>query len=189
MTVESNFELNKRINSIDDIQTIICNNHGFIGCKGFFFDEFVKTKDLTKCHYGTLVDIDIKDSDDHCFKARDENGNDFVGYYRFFLPEKLLKPIKKIYRPFSIEGWKLKHSIGDTILYRYKGTYCGDHRESEVMYLGYVKPLDRVTDEAGKGELVLGNESLGLQYLFDNYETWVDGGWKPFGVLDNEKEE
>lgn len=182
-------KLDKRIKSTDDIQTIIWNSNSFIGCKGFFFDGFVQAKDLTKCDYGTLVDIN-GDSDDHCFKARDENGNDFVGYYRFFLPEKLLKPIEKIYRPFSIDDWKLKHAIGDTIIYRYKGgVYCLDIRESEVMYLGYNKPLGGVTDEAGKGDLVLGNESLGLLNLFNNYEILVDGGWKPFGVLDDEKEE
>lgn len=183
MTVKSNCELDTRIKSIDDIQTIICNNHGFIGCKGFFFDLLVQTKDLTKCHYGTLVDIDINGySDDHCFKARDENGNDFLGYYRFFLPEKLLKPVEKKYRPFSIEEWKFKHSFGETILYRYKGTYCDKHREVETMYLGYVKPLDGITDEAGKGELILGDGCHELQNLFDNYEMWVDGSWKPFGI-------
>lgn len=31
MTVKSNFELDDRIKSIDDIQTILCNNRGFIG--------------------------------------------------------------------------------------------------------------------------------------------------------------
>ena len=183
MTVKSNCELDTRIKSIDDIQTIICNNHGFIGCKGFFFDQFVQTKNLTKCHYGTLVDIDINGyNDDHCFKARDENGNDFIGYYRFFIPEKLLKPIKKKYRPFSIEEWKFKHSFGDTILYRRKGTYCGWHREAETMYLGYVKQLNGITDEAGKGELILGDGCYDIQNLFDNYEIWIDGGWQPFGV-------
>lgn len=181
MTVKSNFKLDDRIKSTNDIQTIVCNNLGFIGCKGFFFDEFIQTKDLTKCDYGTLVDIN-GDSDDHCFKATDEKGHERIGYYRFFIPEKLLKPVEKKYRPFSLHEWCLKQSIGDKIIYRYKGTYCNDHREAEVMYLGYVKPLDGVTDEAGKGELVLGNESLGLQNLFNNYEIWVDGGWKPFGV-------
>ena len=88
---------------------------------------------------------------------------------------------KKKYRPFSIEDWKFEHSFGDPIIYRYKGTYCGDHREVETMYLGYAKPLDGITDEAGKGELILGDGCHGLQNLFDNYEIWVDGSWQPFG--------
>lgn len=99
----------------------------------------------------------------------------------FCLPDEWVKKEPK-YRPFSIEEWKFKHSVGNTILYRYKGTYCGDHREVEVMYLGYAKPLDGITDEPGKGELVLGNECHGLQNLCDNYEIWIDGSWKPFGI-------
>lgn len=100
----------------------------------------------------------------------------------FCLPAEWVKEPEKKYRPLSIEDWKFKHSVGETIIYRYKGTYCGGHREAEVMYLGYVKHSDGVTDEAGKGELVLGDGCHDLQNLFDNYEMWVDGGWKPFGI-------
>ena len=46
MAVKSNFELDDRIKSIDDIQTIVCNNHDFIGCDGFFFDNFVQAKKI-----------------------------------------------------------------------------------------------------------------------------------------------
>ena len=98
------------------------------------------------------------------------------------MPLGWIKKPEKKYRPFSIEDWKLKHSIGETVLYRYKGTYCGDHSEAELAYLGYIKPLDGITDEAGKGQIVLGNNAHGLQNLFDDYEIWVDGGWKPFGI-------
>lgn len=101
--------------------------------------------------------------------------------WKFCIPCEWVQPEKK-YRPFSIEDWKFKHSFGDTILYRYKGTYCGGHREVETMYLGYVKQLNGITDEAGKGELILGDGCHELQNLFDNYEMWVDGGWKPFGI-------
>lgn len=92
---------------------------------------------------------------------------------------------EKKWRPYTLNEFVKTHNFGKTIIYRYNGTYCDDHREAEVMYLGYVKPLDGVTDVAGKGELVLGNESLGLQNLFNNYEMWVDGEWQPFGVLDD----
>lgn len=101
--------------------------------------------------------------------------------YPYFLPAEWVKEPERKYRPFSIEDWKCKHSIGETILYRYKGTYCGDHSEAELAYLGYIKPLDGITDEAGKGQIVLGNNAHGLQNLFDNYEMCVDGDWIPFG--------
>lgn len=174
-------ELDKRIKDIGTIQTILRYDVNCIGCKGYFFDEFIRTKDLSKCCYGELIDITTHDDrNDLCFKAEYKEG--LVGFYRFFIPEADLKPVEKKYRPFSIEDWKFKHSIGETILYRYKGTYCGDHSEAELAYLGFIKPLDGITDEAGKGQIVLGNNAHGLQNLFDDYEMWVDGGWKPFGV-------
>ena len=37
--------------------------------------------------------------------------------------------------------------------------------------------------------MTLGVASYTLDYLFEDYEIEVNGEWKPFGVLDNEKEE
>ena len=177
MTVKSNFKLDDRIKSIDDIQTIIHNDHSFIGCKGYFFDYFVQTKDLTKCHYGTLADIN-GDSDDHCFKARDEKGNERIGYERFFIPENLLKPVEKKYRPFSLAEWIAQHEIGEIINYRSKSTgmMCCH------MYMGYAYGKDRDLTKINEGTLTLGVASYCLQYLFEDYEIEVNGEWKPFGV-------
>ena len=152
----------------------------FIGTDCYFSDKPSDFADLSKCQVGKLMSLDAVSG---MFGA--SKNNSYAVFY-FCLPCEWVKEPEKKYRPFSIEDWKFKHSIGETIIYRYKGTYCDDYREVEVMYLGYVKPLDGVTDEAGKGELVLGNESLGLQNLFNNYEIWVDGGWKPFGVLEDD---
>ena len=147
----------------------------FIGKDCYFSDYAGDYGDLSNCQKGCLLSIDGKIG----FNATKNNS---YATFNYCLPCEWVEEPEKKYRPFSIEDWKFKHSVGDTILYRYKGTYCDDHREAEVMYLGYVKPLDGVTDEAGKGELVLGNESLDLQNLFNNYEIWVDGSWKPFGI-------
>ena len=178
MTVKSNFELDDRIKSIDDIQTIVCNNHDFIGCKGFFFDNFVQAKNLTKCHDGTLVDIDVKNSDDHCFKARDENGNDRIGYYRFFIPESLLKPVEKKYRPYTLAEWVDQHEIGEVI-------HCRNEHKQEfyVMYTGYV--IDNgedIQDIRTTGRIMLINMGYLLQELFERYEICINGEWKPFGI-------
>lgn len=176
MTVKSNFKLDDRIKSIDDIQTIVCNNLGFIGCKGFFFDEFIQTKDLTKCDYGTLVDIN-GDSDDHCFKARDKNGNERIGYYRFFIPEKLLN--KKKYRPFSLAEWIDKHGIGDVVIYRSKKS---DGIELHHMYVGYACGIGKNINEIGVGTLTLGVASYTFNYLFEDFELFYNGRWLPFGI-------
>lgn len=181
MTVTSNFKLDDRIKSINDIQSIICNDLGFIGCKGFFFDEFIQIKDLTKCDYGTLIDIN-GDSDDHCFKARDEEAKELAGYYRFFIPEKLLKPIKKKYRPFSLAEWLDKHEIGNVIHYRSKSGEI----ELRQMYVG-TRHSQGIKNIIVK--ITLGNESHTLDYLFEDYEIEVNGEWLPFGVLDNGEKE
>jgi hypothetical protein len=150
----------------------------FIGTDCYFSDKASDYGDLSNCQIGSLLS---RDGMTGLFNATKNNS---YANFNYCLPCEWVKSeeSKKKYRPFSIEDWKFKHSVGKTILYRYKGTYCDDHREAEVMYLGYVKPLDGITDEAGKGELVLGNESLGLQNLFNNYEIWADGEWKPFGM-------
>ncbi|WP_405283813.1 hypothetical protein [Methanobrevibacter sp.] len=177
MTVKSNFELDDRINSIDDIQTIIHNDHGFIGCEGYFFDKFVQTKDLTKCDYGTLVDIN-GESVDHCFKARDENGNERIGYYRFFIPEKLLKPLEKKYRPYTLAEWVDQHEIGEVI--RFRNT-C--NQEFNVMYLGYILDTnDDIQDIRTKGQIMFVSTPYTLQELFERYEICINGEWKPFGM-------
>ena len=99
----------------------------FIGKKGY---------DLCpKCVVDELKEIDEYDS------------SPFISAsgccYSYFLPAEWVKPEKK-YRPFSIEDWKLKHSIGETVLYRSKVIDHGDRYEAEVMYLGYIKPLDGI---------------------------------------------
>lgn len=175
MTVKSNFQLDKRIKSIDDIQTIISNNRGSIDCKGFFFDNFVQAKVLTKTHYGTLVDIDVVDQDDHCFKARDENGNDFVGYYRFFIPEDALKPDEKQYRPYK-NAQELFEDIGvyigDTIHFRSKA----EGTESHSLITSYTTLKD------GTEKICLGGAFYyTMQALFDLFELRSRGEWIPFG--------
>jgi len=151
----------------------------YIGQKGYFAICLCAFQDLKSIDYHlTYATLKEVNSQKTMAFADDFDGDEFS----YFLPEEWVKEPEKKYRPFSIEDWKLKHSIGETVLYRYKGTYCGDHSEAELAYLGYIKPLDGITDEAGKGQIVLGNNAHGLQNLFDDYEIWVDGGWKPFGI-------
>lgn len=181
MTVKSNFKLDDRIKSIDDIQTILCNNNDFVGCEGYFFDEFIQTKDLTKCDYGTLININ-GESNDLCFKARDEKG---IDYYRFFIPEKLLKPVEKKYRAFTLAEWVDQHEIGEVIHYRdkdYKQEFC-------VMYSGYIiDDGEDIQDVRTIGRIVLMFTGYFLEELFKDYEICINGEWKPFGVLEEDEE-
>lgn len=167
-------ELDKRIKSIDDIQTIISNNRGSIGCKGFFFDNFVQAKDLTKTHYGTLVDIDNNDDNDLCFKARDKNGNDFVGYFRLFIPEDALKPAEKKYRPYTVMEFIKEYPLGSHLYFRPKDKLIEMHRLID----GYNDCLN------GAGTLFMCGAMYSMRELYDNYEICVNGEWLPFGVID-----
>lgn len=176
MTAKSNFELDKRIKSINDIQSIICNDLGFIGCKGFFFDEFIQIKDLTKCDYGTLVDIN-GDSDDHCFKARDEEAKELAGYYRFFIPESSLVSVKKKYRPYkNIQELfeDIGVYIGDTIHFRSKSKETEHH----ALITSYI------TLKSGTEKLCLGGAKYyyTMHELFDLFELRSRGEWQPFGI-------
>lgn len=177
MTEKSNFQLDNRIKSIDDIQTIISNNRGSIGCKGFFFDNFVQAKVLTKTHYGTLVDIDENDDNDLCFKARDKNGNDFVGYFRLFIPEDALKPAEKKYRPYKNVQELFEDIgvyIGDTIHFRSKSKETEHH----ALITSYI------TLKSGTEKLCLGGTKYyyTMHELFDLFELHSRGEWIPFGV-------
>lgn len=173
MTVKSNFELDKRIKSINDIQSIICNDLGFIGCKGFFFDEFIQIKDLTKCGYGTLVDIN-GDSDDHCFKARDEEAKELAGYYRFFLPESLLKEVK--YRPLNKDEFLRMFNNG---VFGQWITMKNVVAENEY----YMQVTGCFTSELDIAYVCLGSLHFSLADLFKDFQ-WKDsdGNWRVFGV-------
>lgn len=176
-------ELDKRIKDIDTIRTILKHNSNDIGRKGYFFDEFIQTKDLSKCRYGELIDITTHDDrNDLCFKAGYEEG--LVCFYRFFIPEADLKPVEKKYRAFTLAEWVNQHEIGEVIHFRNK-----DYKqEFYAMYVGYV--IDNgedIQDTRTTGRIMLMTWAYFLENLFEDYEIEMNGEWQPFGVLDDNK--
>lgn len=174
-------ELDKRIKDISTIQTILHYDVNCIGCKGYFFDEFIQTKDLSKCRYGELIDITTHDDrNDLCFKAEYKEG--LVGFYRFFIPEADLKPVEKKYRPYTLAEWIDQHEIGEVI--RFRNT-C--NQEFNVMYLGYILDTnDDIQDIRTKGQIMFVSTPYTLQELFERYEICIDGEWRPFGVIEDD---
>ena len=175
-------ELDKRIKDISTIQTILQHDVNCIGCKGYFFDEFIQTKDLSKCRYGELIDITTHDDrNDLCFKAEYEEG--LVGFYRFFIPEADLKPVEKKYRAFSLAEWIEHHEIGEVIHYRdkdYKQKFC-------VMYSGYIiDEGEDIQDVRTIGRIVFMFTAYFLEELFKDYEIEMNGEWQPFGVIEDD---
>lgn len=177
-------ELDKRIKDIGTIQTILRYDVNCIGCKGYFFDEFIQTKDLSKCRYGELIDITTHDDrNDLCFKAEYEEG--LVGFYRFFISEADLKPVEKKYRPYSLEEFLEIFDVGDQIEFRYKDTDDVKH----AMFTGYITDVERIDDKTpGACEVMLGIFHYSLLDLFKDFERFYNGRWWPFGTEVKEKE-
>lgn len=170
-------ELDKRIKDIGTIQTILRYDVNCIGCKGYFFDEFVDTQDLSQCRYGELENI-ITDNNDLCFKEKPQNGNTF--FYRFFLPEADLKPIEKKYRAYTLAEWVDQHEIGEVIHYRNKS----EGIEFRHMYMGYAFGKGKDITKFNVGTVTLGVANYSFDYLFEDYEIEIDGEWLPFGVIE-----
>ena len=174
-------ELDKRIKDISTIQTILCYDVNCIGCKGYFFDNFVKPTDLSKCAYGTLLNIDKTDRDtDLCFKAELKSRG--TSFFRFFIPEDNLKPVEKKYRPYTLAEWIDQHEIGEVI-------HCRNEHKQEfhVMYTGYV--IDNgedIQDTRTTGRIMLINIGYFVENLFKDYEICINGEWQPFGVIEDD---
>ena len=175
-------KLDKRIKDIGTIQTLLRYDVNCIGCKGYFFDEFIQTKDLSKCRYGELIDITTHDDrNDLCFKAEYKEG--LVVFYRFFISENDLKPIEKKYRPYSLEEFSNIFKVGDLVVFRYK-----DSDEVKcAMFTGYITDVERIDDKTpGACEVMLGCFHYSLLSLFEECELFLNGEWLPFGVIEDD---
>ena len=167
-----NIKFDERIKDISNIQSLIHFDEKYIGKSGYFSDVLYGFQDLNDCHQDTLLSISTDDGNsDSIFKTED-------GFYRFFLPEELVKKSKKKYRPFSLEEFLKKFKIGDVVIYRMKGSTIVEHK----MFIGYENKIDGSQDnDPGACDVILGGY-FGLKYLFDEYEWFFNGRWQPFGI-------
>ena len=155
-----------RIKDVSDIQSFEQYNDKYIGKTGYFSDSLCRFQDLKCCHKFTLISIN-----------NDEEAGDFIfesegGNYRYFLPESLLKPVKKGYRPYTINEFIKEYPLGSQLLFRPKSGSMEMHRLIE----GYNDHLN------GTGTLFLCGAGFSMSELYDNYEIFKDGKWKPFGI-------
>ena len=166
MTVTRN-ELDKRIKDFSDIQSYRQYDDKYVGETGYFTDYFADLTDLSRCKKSVLVAIDDDTVTDNLFDA----GN---GFYRFFIPESLLKEVK--YRPLTKDEfirmfnngvfgqWITMKSVATENEYYMQITGC------------YISELNNVFICLGSLQFSLGN-------LFTDYR-WKDsdGNWRVFGV-------
>lgn len=182
MTVKSNFELDDRIKSMDDVQTCLHYDDSYIGERGYFASDLCDLSDLSSCEHDTLAQIISDGAGDDIFRTPHDVDYDNWGS-RFFVPERLLKPVEKKYRPFTgIEfAEKFDLWVGHIIRIRDLFDNAGQEYEYKIMFVGY-------RWYKGIFEVFINGCWIDLVTLFKLYEYQEDGEWKKFGVLDKEKE-
>ena len=177
MTVKSNYKLDARIKSMDDVQTCLHYDDSYIGKTGYFAIDLCDLSDLSCCSHDTLAQIILDGAGDDIFRTPHDVDNGNWGR-RFFVPDSLLKPIEKKYRAFTLAEWVDQHEIGEVI--RFRNT-C--NQEFNVMYLGYILDTnDDIQDVRTKGQIMFVSTPYTLQELFERYEICINGEWKPFGI-------
>ena len=144
----------------------VVTNH--IGKKGYFANEISSFRDINLCIYGTLEAV-------HGDQAESFEMRDNRKFYRYFIPECLVKPKEKQYRPFTLNEFLHIYELGDIVTFRCK---YNDHR-----YAGIVTGYE--TDKEGDKAIIhIGCYSYLLSVLFTDYEriNSEEGKWVPFGV-------
>ena len=182
MTVKSNYKLDARIKSMDDVQTCLQYDDSYIGERGYFASDLCDLSDLSNCSHDTLAQIILDGAGDDIFRTLHDVDYDNWGS-RFFVPERLLKPVEKKYRPFTgIEfAEKFDLWVGHIIRIRDLFDNAGQEYEYKIMFVGY-------RWYKGIFEVFINGCWIDLLALFKLYEYQEDGEWKKFGVLDEEKE-
>lgn len=160
-------ELDKRIKDFSDIQSYRQYDNKYVGEYGYFSDSIVGFSDLNSCTRSVLANIDEMGGTDMIFDD-DEN------YYRFFLPESLLKEVK--YRPLNKDEFlrMLNNGVfGQWITMKSVVT------EKEY----YMQVTGCYTSELNNIFICLGSLQFSLGDLFTDYR-WKDsdGNWRVFGV-------
>jgi hypothetical protein len=166
MTVRCN-ELDKRIKDLSDIQSYRQYDDKYIGETGYFSDNIIGFSDLDTCTKSVLASIDEMGGTDMIFDD-DEN------YYRFFLPESLLKEIE--YRPFTKDEFMRMFKNG---VFGQWITMKNVVAENEY----YMQITGCFTSELDIVYVCLGSLHFSLADLFKDFQ-WKDnnGNWRVFGV-------
>lgn len=143
----------------------------YINQKGYFSNYIDSFKRISLCKYGTLENV-YNDQPDS-FKMK-EDGKD----YKHFIPENfVINPKEKKYRPYTLQEFCGKFTIGQPIKFRRKGEVG---LENEIVLDGYAH--EQMGDQIFTC-IFIGVQDYTLQELFEEYEYKNTlGNWIPFGV-------
>lgn len=139
----------------------------YIGKRGFFFDTLDGFIDLSgRC---------VKD----VLGAIDETFNPFWAknkscHFNYFLPEEFCNDL---YRPYNLAEFLQEFSLSKPVKFREKGTGNTFYQ----IFLGY----SEYANDSGVDICVsLGATDYTLQELFNEYEIFTGGAYRPFGKQD-----
>ena len=171
-------KLDKRIKAITDIQSVTdgCRDWEFMTKKGYFANSIFDFKDLKRtCVYGEYAGWR---EHNQCFLCEFLSGDQ--AYFTYFLPEDSLLPeeLEKKHRPYTVMEFIKEYPLGSHLRFRPKSKTMEMHRLID----GYNDCLN------GSGTLFLCGAMFSMSELYDNYDIFKDGEWKPFGVLVEENE-
>lgn len=99
--------------------------------------------------------------------------------FEFCIPEDYVSLIEE-FRPYTLSEWKRNHPLGTEVVFRKKRKDLESAESTKPVmhrvFLGY--------DEGNvDSEMIhLGYSAFTLETLFEKYEIYEDGTWKPFGV-------
>ena len=145
----------------------------YIGKNGYFTNNFPDFAFLSKTAYGTLTEIATNNYSEKPYYS------DNI-HYAYFLPEEFIKQEKK-FRPFTIEEFRQKFTIGQPIRYRHKENNVF---ENETLFMGFEKLHEDYHGDI-KTLVLIGHSSYDLDELFNHCEYKdAQGNWLPFGVVE-----
>lgn len=155
----------------------------FIGKECYFSDQLCTFNKLLDAYSYVTADIlvskekylyvgellTVGDSDGSCYEA---GINGEAEWFQFCLPCEWVKEPKKKYRPYSVMEFIKYYPIGSHLHLRIKDDSMDMHRL-----------IDGYNDyKNGNGTLFMCGTGFSMSELYENYEIFKDGEWKPFGV-------
>ena len=162
--------LDKRIKEMSDVLTVV--NFGiasnFIGKDGYFGNSILDFQRLDTCYHGELTGL-IHNTD-RCFEYEDCAEHGRPGYSYFIPDSKLAKNPEKKYRPFTLEEWLKRFSLGDEVVLRPNDGSGG--------------PIHSLFVEYNDDVITLGRRAFTFMDLFIRYELFDDIKWVPFGRME-----
>lgn len=143
----------------------------FIGTDCYFSDKASDYGDLSNCQKGCLSS---RDGMTGVFNATKNNS---YANFNYCLPCEWVKPEEpeKKYRPFTLDEFVNKFSLGDEIILKIKENNKIEHK----LFIEYIEDAKNIN---ARMNICLGGFYYSLKDLFDKSELYIDGGWKPFGV-------